>query len=135
MADLLPQVGRQAVEEGGRRVDDQVGLQDDPEIVLGHGLAVGILHHALVEHAGEVAVVVGVPPVGADIDRALASAITAFSWLPVTTTLEKYFSALDVALVQRIQRHVVAGGRVRIDQAEILALQIRQRLVRASAST
>src|SRR5579883_3054322 len=55
------QVVRHVGEVGIGRVRDQIGLGDDPEVLL--------LGQALGDHAAEVRIILGVPPVGGDVDR------------------------------------------------------------------
>src|SRR5271165_5044926 len=61
----------------------------------------------------------------------LSSAMTPFSWLPVMIDLPKKLSTSMPALCQVEPGGVVAGGRIWIDKADGLALEVVNVLVRA----
>ena len=106
-----------------------VGLQDDAEVVLFHRRAVGVLQHALVEHAREVGIVGRVPPVGADVDRALRERENRVLVAAGENGLGEERLRVDAEMIELEARHVVARGRIRIDEGHRLALQILDLLV------
>ncbi len=104
---------------------------DDAEVFLLHRRAVGILQHALGQHLLQRRVVVVGPLVGGDIDGALRQRQQRIFVAAGEHDLAEIGVGIgDAHLVQLEARHVVAGGRIRIDQTEVLALQIIDGLVR-----
>ena len=106
-----------------------LGLQDDAEVVLLHRRAVGVLQHALVEHAGEVGIVGRVPPVGADVDGALREREHRILVAAGEHRLGEERVRVDAEVIELEARHVVAGGRVRVDEAHRLALEVLDLLI------
>ena len=120
--DLRLQVGRQLGEVSHRRVDDLVRLENDPEV--------GSLRHALAVHAQQVGLGLVVPPVERRIAGALGDRDHRILVAAGIDDLGEELVRIDAHLVHGKARHVVAGGRVGIDQAEVLALQVFELLER-----
>ena len=86
----------------------------------------------LVQHLRQRGIVVAGPLVGGDIDRALRQRQHGVLMAAGEDDLAEIGVGVgDAHLVELEARHVVAGGRIRIDQAEVLALQVVDALVRA----
>src|SRR6202021_494183 len=88
-----------------------------------------LLRHALRDHASQVRVVIGIPPIGGAIDGALVERDDAILMAAGDNGLTEEAIRVDPDLVQIEPRGVVAGGRVGIDKADRLTLEIMDVLI------